>query len=77
MFQNLKTLNEQKDVCDYERKGHAALNNIMREVKRDWAKYEADLLYQKVYKKYGRDQRPMPLKYAYILESRNHVFPVM
>ena len=48
----------------------------MREVKKDWAKYEAHLLYQKVYNKNGRDQRPMPLKYAYILESSNPAFPV-
>ena len=59
VFQNLKTLDEQRDVCDDERKGHTSFNNIMREVKKDWAKYEADLLYQKVYNKYGRDQRPM------------------
>ena len=48
VFQNLKTLDEQNDVCDDEEKSHTALNNIMREVKRDWAKYDADLLYQKV-----------------------------
>ena len=75
IFQNLKTLDEKKDVCDDSTKGHIALNNIMREVKKDWDKYESDLLYQKVYNKYGKHHKPIPLKYAYVLESRNHAFP--
>ena len=49
---------------------------MIREKVKDWAKYEADLLYQKVYNKCGNNQRPMPLKYSYVLESRNYAFPV-
>ena len=44
----------------------------MAEVKRDWAKYEADVLYQHVYNTYWKGQKIMPLKYSYVLESRNH-----
>ena len=75
IFYNLKTLNEKKDVCDDSVRGHRALNNIMAEVKRDWAKYEADVLYQHVHNNYWKGQKIMPLKYTYVLESRNHALP--
>ena len=77
IFHNLKTLNEKKDVCDDAGKGHRALSNIMAEVKRDWTKYEADVLYQHVYTTYWKGQRIMPLKYSYVLESRNHALPTI
>ena len=35
IFQNLKILDEKKDVCDNSTRGHIVLNNIMREVKKD------------------------------------------
>ena len=75
IFKNLKTLDEMKDVCDEVTRGHIALNSFLREVRKDWDKYEADILYQKVYNKYGTHHKPMPLKFACILESRKHAFP--
>ena len=76
IFKNLKKLNKKKNVCDaVTRDMQSALSNILREVRMDWAKYEEDLLYQKVHNKYGKHQKPMALKYACILESRQYAFP--
>ena len=65
-----------KDVCNKANKATHSLENVLNEVKKDWATYEADLLYKKVYKKYGRTDSPVPLKYDKILESRNYASPV-
>ena len=51
------------------------MNNILRELRKNWTKYEADLLYQKVYNKYGKHHKHITLKYAYMLESRQYAFP--
>jgi len=69
IFKNLKTLDKMKDVCDAVTRGHIAQHNIMREVKKDGVKYEADALDQKVYDKYGNHQKTITLKYADVLES--------
>ena len=44
-------------MCDDSGKGHRALGNRMAEMKRDWAKYEADVLYQHVYNTYWKGQK--------------------
>jgi predicted ATPase len=72
---NLKTLDDKKDVCDKAAKAAHSLENVLAEVKKDWTQYEDDLLYKKVYTKFGTNSSIVPLKYEKILESRNYAFP--
>ena len=67
IFNNLKTLNEQKDVCDDENKCKHALSNILTEVKREWNNYEQHVKYTKAYKKYITKPWTTPLKDRYVL----------
>ena len=77
IFNNLKTLDQTKDVCDKPECNKTALANIMNEVKKDWAKYEDDKLYMKTYKKYSK--KPglfVPVDAEKILASRDFSTPV-
>ena len=73
---NLKTLNDQRDVCDKAEKAMMSLEYVMSEIKSDWTKYEADKKYSEAYWKYGRNRGPIPLEYDKLLESRNYEFPM-
>ena len=59
-------------MCDDVTQGHIALNNILREVRKDWDKCEDNLLNQKVHNKYGTQHKPMPLKYAYLHSGKQN-----
>ena len=52
ILKKLKTWNDKNNVHDDARRGHLARNNIEKKVKQDWAKYDTDALYQKVYNKF-------------------------
>ena len=75
IFNNLKTLNEKKDVCDDENKCKHALSNILTEVKREWNNYEQDVKYAQAYKRYTQKPWTTPMEDRYILESRNFAKP--
>ena len=42
IYENLKTLDEKKDVCDDENKCKHALSNILTEVKREWNNFSKE-----------------------------------
>ena len=75
IFKNLKTLDQKKDVCDNENRCKLSLNNIVKAVKTDWKKYEADLKYQQVYNKIAGKHVPPTLEEDYILNTRNNTIP--
>ena len=50
IFNNLKTLNEKKDVCDDEHKCKLAMSNVLTGVKKEWNNYEQDVKYAHAYK---------------------------
>ena len=75
-FENLKTLDEENDVCDHENRCKVCLHNIVTEVKKDWKQFEDALKYAKVYKKIVHTGVAPTLEENYILESRNfEIFP--
>lgn len=76
IFSNLKTLNHKKDVCDDVVKCQSSLANILKEIKKDWQKYEEDLEYLKIFVHWFNGPRAtVPYKHQMILESRNFEQP--
>jgi len=76
IYENLKTLDEKKDVGDDENKCKHALKNILSEIKKEWNTYEDDLKYKQAYEKHMTKPWMIPLEDRYILDSRNFTKPV-
>ena len=64
-------------MCDDEHKCKLALSNIMKAVKKDWKRYDNDLLYLKIFKKIVGTGKPPTLKESYVLEHRNYAQPTL
>ena len=76
IFSNLKTLDHKKDVCDDVNKCKLSLENVLKEIKKDWKRYEEDLLYLKIYVAWMQGPKAsVPYSYQMILESRNFEMP--
>ena len=75
IFRNLKTLNDNVDVCDDETKCKHSLNNILTEIKKEWHHYEKEQEYKKVYIKNIKKPHKLDLKERTLLDSRTGTPP--
>mmetsp|Transcript_23091 Transcript_23091/g.29000 ORF Transcript_23091/g.29000 Transcript_23091/m.29000 type:complete len:283 (+) Transcript_23091:91-939(+) len=73
VFQNIRTLSE-SDSCDNDNGFQIALQQILQEIEEDWNKYEEELDYRKIWKKWHQHKN-LSMKEDQILEERNYERP--
>jgi hypothetical protein len=75
IFSNLKTLDHTKDVCDDVHKCKLALDNVVKQIKEDWEKYEEDVDYIKVFMKWLKGPASIGLVEERKLAAKNYAIP--
>jgi hypothetical protein len=75
IYSNLETLDEERDVCDQESHCQLALQNIIKEVKKDWHAYDFEQKYAKLYKKWKKNPYIINIVEEKILNDQGHRKP--
>ena len=74
VFNNLSTLQD-LDVCDNEKNGNVALEQVLMRIQDDWHRYTNLLKYNKLYKKYLNNKDLLSFKEERLLEEYGYVKP--
>lgn len=75
IYSNLETLDEERDVCDQESRCQLALQNIIKEVKRDWHAYDFEKKYAQLYKKWKKNPYIINIVEEKLLNDQGHREP--
>lgn len=75
IFENLKTLNKEKDVYEDPSMFSMSLADIKDKIKTDWDEYERSVEYRRVYKKWQHNEYSLTIQEEMLMERMNYEEP--